>query len=199
MKVKLDARLDRNTSKKYSASSSVASEAVNAIRTVSSLAIEDKVLRKYTEELDTAVASSIKPMAATMICFGLTQCMEYWFQALGFWYGCRLLSFNEVSMNDFFVAFLGVFFAGQASSQLFQFSSSITKGINATNYSFWLNALEPTVRETPENRDNAPGAGSSIAFHNARFSYPLRPEAAVLKGVDLKVAHFLLYCPHTHC
>ncbi|KAL5341025.1 P-loop containing nucleoside triphosphate hydrolase protein [Aspergillus crustosus] len=187
LKVNLDARLDRNTSKKYSASSSVASEAVNAIRTVSSLAIEETVLRKYTKELDTAVASSVKPMASTMICFGLTQCIEYWFQALGFWYGCRLLSFNEVSMNDFFVAFLGVFFAGQASAQLFQFSSSITKGINATNYIFWLNALQPTVRETPENKGNAPGAGSSIALHNARFSYPLRPEAAVLKGVDLKI------------
>ncbi|KAL4883180.1 P-loop containing nucleoside triphosphate hydrolase protein [Aspergillus karnatakaensis] len=187
MKVKLDARLDRNTSKKYSASSSIASEAVNAIRTVSSLAIEDTVLSKYTEKLDTAVNSSIKPMAATMVCFGLTQCIEYWFQALGFWYGCRLLSFNEVSMNDFFVAFLGVFFAGQASSQMFQFSSSITKGINATNYIFWLNSLQPTVRETPDNRDNGPGPASSITLDNARFSYPLRPEAAVLKGVNLEI------------
>ncbi|KAI9370033.1 P-loop containing nucleoside triphosphate hydrolase protein [Aspergillus egyptiacus] len=186
-KIRLDARLDRNTSKKYSASSSIASEAVNAIRTVSSLAIEETVLRRYTEELDTAVAASTKPMAWTMICFGLTQCIEYWFQALGFWYGCRLLSLGEVSMYNFFVAFLGVFFSGQASAQLFQFSTSITKGINATNYIFWLHELEPTVRETPDNRDNRPESGSSIALDSVRFSYPLRPEAAVLKGVDLKI------------
>ncbi|KAJ0425049.1 P-loop containing nucleoside triphosphate hydrolase protein [Aspergillus carlsbadensis] len=186
-KIKLDARLDRNTSKKYATSSSIASEAVNAIRTVSSLAVEETVLRKYTDELDTAVSASLKPMASTMICFGLTQCIEYWFQALGFWYGCRLLSFGDVSMYDFFVAFLGVFFSGQSSAQLFQFSTSITKGINATNYIFWLNRLQPTVRETPENRDNEPESGSSIALENVRFSYPLRPEAAVLKGVDLKI------------
>ncbi|KAL4921315.1 P-loop containing nucleoside triphosphate hydrolase protein [Aspergillus aurantiobrunneus] len=187
LKVRLDARLDRNTSKKYSASSSIASEAVNAIRTVSSLAIEETVLQRYTEELDTAVASSITPMASTMVCFGLTQCIEYWFQALGFWYGCRLLSYNDVSMYDFFVAFLGVFFAGQASSQIFQFSTSITKGINATNYIFWLHELQPTVRKTPENQDKDPGSGSPIALENVRFSYPLRPDAAVLKGVNMKI------------
>ncbi|OJJ64782.1 hypothetical protein ASPSYDRAFT_141151 [Aspergillus sydowii CBS 593.65] len=186
-KIRLDARLDRSTSKKYSASSSIASEAVNAIRTVSSLAIEGDVLRRYTEELDTAVASSVKPMASTMVCFGLTQCIEYWFQALGFWYGCRLLSTGELSMYNFFVAFLGVFYAGQASAQIFQFSTSVTKGINATNYIFWLHELQPTVRETPENRDNGPRSGAPIALDNVRFSYPLRPDAAVLKGVNIQI------------
>lgn len=39
-------------------------------------------------------------------------------------YGCRLVAFNETSMYSFFVAFMAVFFAGQATSQLFQFSTS---------------------------------------------------------------------------
>ncbi|RDW78871.1 ABC transporter ATP-binding protein [Aspergillus mulundensis] len=187
VRIRLDARLDRNTSRKYGASSSIASEAITAIRTVSSLAIEGTVLRRYTDELDSAVSSSVKPMALTMVCFGLTQCIEYWFQALGFWYGCKLLSTGDISMYNFFVAFLGVFFAGQASSQLFQWSTSITKGINATNYIAWLHQLQPTVRETPENHDKGPGSGSPIALDNVRFSYPLRPVAPVLKGVDLKI------------
>ncbi|KAL4754363.1 hypothetical protein BDW72DRAFT_139062 [Aspergillus terricola var. indicus] len=188
VRIRFDARLDRQTSKKYSTSSSIASEAVNAIRTVSSLAIEETVLRRYTEELDHAVSSSVKPMAATMICFGLTQCIEYWFQALGFWYGCRLVSLGETSMYSFFVAFLSVFFAGQASAQLFQWSTSITKGINATNYIAWLHQLQPTVRETPQNHDKGPGSGAPIVMDNVRFSYPLRPDASVLKGVNLKIS-----------
>ncbi|KAE8423645.1 P-loop containing nucleoside triphosphate hydrolase protein [Aspergillus pseudocaelatus] len=186
-KIRLDARLDHMTSKRYSASSSIASEAVAAIRTVSSLAIEPIVLQRYTEELNIAVTASVKPMASTMVCFGLTQCIEYWFQALGFWYGCRLLSFGDISMYNFFVAFLGVFFSGQASSQVFQFSTSITKGVNAADYIFWLHKLQPTIRVTPENRDNSPVSSSSINFHHVKFSYPLRPDAPVLKGVNLKI------------
>jgi ATP-binding cassette subfamily B (MDR/TAP) protein 1 len=44
------------------------------------------------------------------------------------------------------------------------------------------------VRETPENKDNAPKPGASITLNQARFAYPLRPDALVLKGIDLEAA-----------
>lgn len=85
LKVRLDMRLDHYVSKRTSNSASIASEAIAAIRTVSSLAIEDRVLSRYTAELDHAVEHTLKPIAGVMICFGLTQAIEYWFLALGFW------------------------------------------------------------------------------------------------------------------
>lgn len=188
LKVRFDVRLDNNLSKRYSNSASIASEAVNAIRTVSSLAIEDEVLKRYTYELDHAVSGSIRPMMNMMVWFALTQSIEYLFMALGFWYGCRLVSLGEISLKSFFVAFMGVFYSGQATSILFQFTTSITKGKNAANYIFWLNELQPTVQETPDNHDKAPPSFGPIALDHIRFSYPLRPEAPVLKGVDLNVS-----------
>ncbi|UZP40995.1 hypothetical protein NXS19_008811 [Fusarium pseudograminearum] len=186
-KIRLDAKLDRDTSKRYSTSASVASEAITAIRTVSSLAIEESVLDKYVNELNGAVAGSKNDLFKIMIFFALTQSIEYWFQALGFWYGCRLLSQGDISMYNFFVAFLGVFYSGQASGQLFQFSTSITKGVNAANYIFWLSQLQPNVQETSENHDNGPKSGGPIVLDDVRFSYPLRPHAPVLRGIDLNV------------
>jgi ATP-binding cassette, subfamily B (MDR/TAP), member 1 len=85
LKVRFDGKLDRETSKRYANSASIASEAVTAIRTISSLAIEDAVLDKYTSELDQAIAGSRAPLAHAMIWFGFTQSMEYLFMALGFW------------------------------------------------------------------------------------------------------------------
>lgn len=109
-------------------------------------------------------------------------------------------------MHNFYVTFLGVFFSGQAASQLFQFSTSkyvrlkktnwltdtrvylgITKGKNAANYIFWLHQLQPTVQETPENTDKGPKSGGPIALDSVHFSYPLRPEAPVLRGINLEV------------
>ncbi|RSL93153.1 hypothetical protein CEP52_013398 [Fusarium oligoseptatum] len=176
LKIRMDAKLDRDTSKRYSTSASIASEAVTAIRTVSSLAIEESVLNQYVDELNHAVSGSKNDLFRIMIFFALTQSIEYWFQALGFWYGCRLLSYGDISMYNFF-----------ASAQLFQFSTSMTKGLNAANYIFWLNQLQPTVQPTPENRDNGPKDGGSVALHDVRFSYPLRPHAHVLRGIDLEV------------
>ncbi|KAH6612186.1 P-loop containing nucleoside triphosphate hydrolase protein [Chaetomium sp. MPI-SDFR-AT-0129] len=186
-KIRLDMRMDHNGSKKSGTSASIASEAITAIRTVSSLAIEERVLARYTAELDSAVAGTIRPLAVIMICFALTQAIEYWFMALGFWYGCRLVAFGETTMYNFFVAFMGVFFCGQATAQMFGFLTSITKGKNAANYMFWLSELQPTVRETDDNRSNGPKSGGPVALDNVRFSYPLRPDAMVLRGVDLEV------------
>lgn len=85
LKVRSDMKLDRHNSKRYSASASIASEAVAAIRTVASLAIEKSVLDKYTAELDSAVHGSKAQLFRTMFWFALTQGIEYWFMALGFW------------------------------------------------------------------------------------------------------------------
>ena len=64
----------------------------------------------------------------------------------------------------------------------------IVKGINAANYYFWLQELQPVVQETSENRDNGPNAGGPVALDNVRFSYPLRPDATILKGISMTVS-----------
>lgn len=67
------------------------------------------------------------------------------------------------------------------------FVQGITKGRNGANYIFWLSELQPTVQETDENRNDGPKSGGPIALDAVRFSYPLRPDAMVLRGVDLEV------------
>ncbi|KAJ5559247.1 ABC transporter integral membrane type 1 [Penicillium sp. DV-2018c] len=179
--------MEDKISKMFSQSASIASEAVSAIRTVSSLAIETSVLERYTQELDRAIAASTKPVLLIMLPFAFTQTVEYSFLALGFWYGCRLVSFGELSMVNFFISFLSVFFSGQQASILFGFSSSMTKATSAANYLFWLEELDPTIRETDENRDLGPEDFKSLQLENLHFSYPMRPHARVLRGIDLHI------------
>lgn len=85
LKIRLDSKLDNTISKNYSESAGIASEAITAIRTVSSLAIEHSVLDRYSTELNNAVSSSIRPLFSMTILFALTQSIEYFFLALGFW------------------------------------------------------------------------------------------------------------------
>lgn len=187
LKVRFDSRLDDQLSDRYAKSAAIASDAVTAIRTVSSLAIEETVLERYTEELDQAVRGSLKPLMSVMVWFALTQAIEYWFLGLGFWYGCQLLSRGDISLFNFFVAFMSVFYSAQATAMFFQYSTSITKGTNAANYLFWLHDLQPAVRETEENKNNGPGAASPISMESLRFAYPLRPQSSVLKSINLEV------------
>ncbi|KAM0281164.1 hypothetical protein ACHAO9_010852 [Fusarium lateritium] len=185
--LKMEAQMDIKISKRFSQSASIASEAISAIRTVSSLAIENSVLDNYATELQHAVTDSVKPICLIMLPFAFTQSVEYAFQALGFWYGCRLVSTGDLTMVNFFVAFLGVFFSGQQASILFGFASSMTKATNAANYLFWLEQLDPSICETDENRTNGPEGFKSLHVDKVQFSYPLRPDTRVLRGINLKI------------
>jgi len=141
-RIRIESAMDYKISKNFATSASIASEAINSIQTVSSLAIETKVLERYTQELDRAVLSSTRSIFMTMLPFAFAQSVEYSFLALGFWfvhynplhfpvvianiyrYGCRLVSFGDLTMGNFFTAFLAVFFSGQQASILFGFASS---------------------------------------------------------------------------
>ncbi|KAF5011949.1 hypothetical protein FDECE_1955 [Fusarium decemcellulare] len=186
-RIRMEAAMDAKISKRFSASASIASEAINAIRTVSSLAIENSVLADYNKELEHAISDSFRPILLIMLPFAFTQSVEYAFQALGFWYGCRLVSFGDLSMVNFFVAFLGVFFSGQQASILFGFAGSMTKATNAANYLFWLEELQPSIRETDENRNVGPTKFKTLDIDKVQFSYPMRPDARILRGIDLKI------------
>ncbi|KAJ4015499.1 hypothetical protein NW752_006959 [Fusarium irregulare] len=186
-RLKMEAQMDIKISKRFSQSASIASEAISAIRTVSSLAIEDSVLDSYDRELQHAITDSVKPICLIMLPFAFTQSIEYAFQALGFWYGCRLVSTGDLTMVNFFVAFLGVFFSGQQASILFGFASSMTKAVNAANYLFWLEQLNPSIRETDENRAICSEGFQSLDVDKVHFSYPLRPDAQVLRGINLEI------------
>lgn len=65
----------------------------------------------------------------------------------------------------------------------------MTKATDAANYIFWLEQLQPTIRETDENREIGPGDFKSLHLENLQFSYPMRPHARVLRGIDLHVCH----------
>ncbi|OTB18178.1 hypothetical protein K445DRAFT_314988 [Daldinia sp. EC12] len=186
-RIRIESAMDHRISKRFSTSASIASEAVTAIRTVSSLAIEKSVLERYTNELDHAILSCTKPVMLSMAAFSFTQTVEYCFMALGFWYGCRLVSFGDLSFVNFYIAFLGVYFSGQQASILFGFSGSMTKAKNAANYLFWLEQVQPTIRETEENKDVGPAGYKNLDLDNVQFSYPLRPHARVLRGINLKI------------
>ncbi|KAL5336638.1 P-loop containing nucleoside triphosphate hydrolase protein [Aspergillus crustosus] len=187
-RVRLETKMDEEMGERLAVSASVASETVLAIRTVSSLAIEGRVLKRYTDELDTAIKQGSGPMFHMMTWFSLTQSVEYFVLALGFWWGSKLIHDGDISFYQFIVSFMGVYFSGQATALAFSFASSFTKANQAANYYLWLNGLSGTICETDENRDAGPENGcSSYDFQDVRFSYPLAPETQVLKGVSLSI------------
>ncbi|KAM0323975.1 hypothetical protein ACHAQA_008557 [Verticillium albo-atrum] len=158
--IRVETKMDSDIDTKFSKSASIASKSVTAIRTMSSLAIEDDILLRYTHELYTAISEFV----------------EFFVLALGFWWGSKLIAAGDINFYQFIVSFMAVYFSG------------FTKANAAANYFFWLCGLEATVRETDQNRVFVQANGcTSYDFENMQFAYPLAPENHVLKGVSLNI------------
>ncbi|KAM0541190.1 hypothetical protein ACHAPJ_013354 [Fusarium lateritium] len=188
LRIRLEFMLNEETGKRFANSSALAGEAVSAIRTVSSLALERQVLERYRHRINGIVQTSIPSILHSMFWFALSQSVELLVLALGFWYGCRLLSFNEYTMRQFYIVFVGVFLSGQGAAQLFMYTTSITKAVSAGNYIAWIRSLKPFVAETPENHEDGPSdSPECMALDNIKFSYPTRPDAKVLGGISMTI------------
>lgn len=85
IRLRLEARMNDDMTNAFSQSASIASESILAIRTISSLAIEGKILSSYTAELEGAIKRCVPYLFHMMVWFSLTQCVEYFVLALGYW------------------------------------------------------------------------------------------------------------------
>ncbi|KAK7416495.1 hypothetical protein QQX98_005199 [Neonectria punicea] len=188
VRIRLETKINHDMSRAFSQSASIASEAILAVRTVSSLAIESSVLQRYTSELDNATRRCNPFLFRMMFWFSLTQCVEHFVIALGFWWGSKLVNDGDITFYQFMVAFMGGCFSALSAGILFGFSSSFAKATDAANYYFWLSELQPFISETEHNRDKGPSDEcSSYQLKDTQFSYPLAPDNRVLKGVSMTI------------
>jgi len=101
LRIRLEFKLEDATGKRFANSAALASEAVAAIRTVSSLALEKHIIEKYQERLQGVAKRSMKALIWTMFWYSLTQSISFLGMALGFWYGGQLISTGEYTTSQF--------------------------------------------------------------------------------------------------
>lgn len=200
-RIRLETGLDSKSSDRFAESAALANEAVGAIKTVSSLTLESSIIKEYSIILGSLVQRAVPSLFGTLFLYALSQAIEFLIMALGFWYGSRLLSRGEYTIDQFYVIFIGVLFAGQAAAQFFGYTTSITKATTAANYILWLRTLQPTIREDSFNVHSKPeGDAGNVSLRNLNFKYTQRP-SHVLKdlSLDIKSGHFAAFVGPSGC
>ncbi|KAL3485640.1 ATP-binding cassette multidrug transport protein [Aspergillus germanicus] len=196
LRIRLEMQLEQSNGDRFAESAALAGEAISAIRTVASLAIEPVILERYTGILRGIERRSIRGLVWTTAWLALTQSLSLLSMALSFWYGGRLLSTGEYSSTRLYIVVMGTILSGEAAASFFMFTTSLTKARGACNYIFWLRSLVPSVRDndSDENspRNNAPEKGqnqaASLELQDIEFRYPTRPNRPVLTDLNIKVS-----------
>ncbi|KAL2826352.1 ATP-binding cassette multidrug transport protein [Aspergillus pseudoustus] len=194
LRIRLEFKLEDSTSSLFADSAALAGEAISAIRTVASLAIEPVILERYTGILAGIERRSIKGLVWTTAWLALTQSLSLLSMALSFWYGGQLLSAGEYSSTQLYIVVMGAILSGEAAASFFMFTTSLTKAQGACNYIFWLRSLIPSVRdENLDGNDDKHNPGkeqaeaAGLELQDIEFRYPTRPNRRVLTDLNVKV------------
>ncbi|XP_044284634.1 ATP-dependent translocase ABCB1-like [Varanus komodoensis] len=173
----------------YAKAGAVAEEVLSAIRTVVAFNGQAKAVSRYETNLKEAKTAGTKKSITSNISLGISQFLIFGCYALGFWYGTKL-TVDEKETYDigtvlivFFSVVIGAFSIGQASPNLEYLANA-----RGAAYEVFR------IIKKPRHIDSSSGEGlkpdkfqGEIEFKNIHFSYPSRPDAHILKGLNLKI------------
>ncbi|KAG6153704.1 hypothetical protein E4U37_002721 [Claviceps purpurea] len=154
LRIRLETKFEQDTAERFATSSAIAAEAAMSIRTVCSLALEERVIERYSQSLDGIVRDSIGNLGVKMFFYAMSQSVSLLIMGLGFWYGGRLVSTGEYTLSQFYMVYLAIVFSGQAAAALFQHTTSISKATTAINYVFGLRQTRTLVDNDDDDDDD---------------------------------------------
>ncbi|EDL33483.1 mCG119594, partial [Mus musculus] len=173
----------------YSKAGAVAEEALSSIQTVTAFGAQEKEIQRYTQHLKDAKDAGIKRATASKLSLGAVYFFMNGAYGLAFWYGTSLIFGGEpgYTIGTILAVFFSVIHSSYCIGSVAPHLETFTVARGAAFNIFQVIDKKPNI-------DNFSTAGfvpecieGNIEFKNVSFSYPSRPSAKVLKGLNLKI------------
>ncbi|SPO01760.1 related to multidrug resistance protein [Cephalotrichum gorgonifer] len=187
-KYRHEVQFDEMNTAVFKESSQFATEAIGAMRTVSSLAMEPMINDRYQQLLDGHVQAAARKARWTSIYFGFADSASLGCQALVFWYGGGLLARGEYKLEAFFVSFMAIIQGAEAASQFLSVAPNAALATAAANRILDIEESADMSRNLAVDVGNIPGAddGVQIQLQDVHFKYPTR-DVPVFEGLSLTI------------
>jgi ATP-binding cassette subfamily B (MDR/TAP) protein 1 len=177
--------------KSYGLAGQIAFEVLSSIRTVLALGIHKKALQNYEKNLQVSENMAKKKGLLSGIFGGAQMFLVTLFFGLGVYYAvylvrsdCANITVSNV-MSAFFSVVTSSFSIGQAIPYLSELAASrgaAKKVYSILNHKSKIDVLDKTTQK--KKLDTIDG---NIVFEDVFFSYPARPEASILNGLNLNI------------
>ncbi|EXJ81375.1 hypothetical protein A1O3_07666 [Capronia epimyces CBS 606.96] len=167
-------------------------ETFTDIKTVRSLTLESYFHQKYNRATAEALSIGRRRAIISGLLFGLSDSAIIFFTPLIFWYGARLAKDREWPVSSILEVFSLLLFCTANASAVVAYIPEISTAKNAANRLLRLVRTpvisHEDVGEVQLNEKNPNTLFGPIHFINLTFSYPTRPEVAVLRRLNLTIA-----------
>jgi ATP-binding cassette subfamily B (MDR/TAP) protein 1 len=177
--------LASKVSKLTSVSMGTANEVITSMRTVRSMAGEEKEVERYGKQINTVKKVAIVTAVVRSTTSLLNIFLVYGATALAVWYAGKMLGLQTIAISQFIRVFgLGVLTVTGIIGSLMVLPE-IIKSQNAAKNLLKIISREPATKYKGEK--TLEEIKGNISFKNVTFRYPTRPGVAVLKNFSLDI------------
>ncbi|KAI6239497.1 Multidrug resistance protein 1A [Aphelenchoides fujianensis] len=173
---------------RYAVAGAIADETFSSMRTVLSCNGQFVELERYEKALEDGRKTGLLKYMYMGIGFSATYIIMYTSYAVAFWFGSLLVVWDpSFDRGAVFTVFFAVMSGSTALGTALPHLTAIAMAKGAAHYV--LGVINHTPYIDPYSRRGATigRVRGAVEFTNVRFSYPLRPEIEILKGVSFSV------------
>ncbi|KAJ2850738.1 hypothetical protein J3B02_003633, partial [Coemansia erecta] len=170
----------------YELSGQSAAETIRSIKTVATLRREETFIRVFDEMNDAPHKSSIKSSIYSSFGFGFAQACNMFINALVFFAGCRFIINGWIGMDQLMNSLMATMFASMSIGMLAQVAPMISKAAVASRGIYETLDRPSAINGIDPAGDVVSSFEGNISFDNIKFSYPIRPDTKILKGISFE-------------
>ncbi len=177
--------------KAYGKAGQVAQEALGAVRTVVALGIHKKAVENYEKNLQVSERMAIKKGLTSGVFAATANGLFLFTFGVGIMYAtylvrvdCKNEGIGQV-IPAFFCVVTSAFSIGQALGYLKDLAEA--KGAAKKVYAILEEKSKIDVMDETANKKKLSKLNGEIEFENVYFSYPSRPDASILNGLNLSI------------
>ncbi|UKZ61367.1 uncharacterized protein TrAtP1_002633 [Trichoderma atroviride] len=185
IRLRWEVQFDEMQEKVFAESSQFAAEAFGAIRTVSSLTLEDMICQKYSELLEEHIKRASRKARMSTLVISLSDSINLLCMALTFWYGGHLLGTRAYDAAKFLVVYTAVIQGAENAGQWCSIGPNVAKASAAANRILSLRESGRSITKRPAT-ELLSSDGVEIEFKNVHFKYPSR-DIPIFAGLNLTV------------
>mmetsp|Transcript_51793 Transcript_51793/g.80916 ORF Transcript_51793/g.80916 Transcript_51793/m.80916 type:complete len:1310 (-) Transcript_51793:206-4135(-) len=167
----------------------VLGDAIINARTVQACGNEKQVVELYTQMIRGVTKGSNKKHLISAIGFGISDAMQFFVMAFGFWFLGWLIENDHTDFDKGMKSFMGLLFGAMSMGMAAAMMGNLASASVAAHDMFELmdrkpliNGLEP-IGNTPKESFDV----GHIELRNVSFYYPFRKDVQVLKSLSFKV------------
>ena len=188
--------------KAFASSVSLATEAVDSIKTVAMFSLEQETVEVFNRSLKGPYLETLKTIAYGNFWLAMAFSMGNLIYALAYWWGAHQVIKGNSTQQQFFTVLPALLFSAQLSGQMFSLAPDISKaGVAAARVLDLIDIGPQKKLETingPRLDDVESSHGTSerrlitnrgiaVTFNEVHFSYPARHHVPVLRGLSLEI------------